>query len=860
MNRILNFFSRHLSFVGLLLMLSLDWPMPGVALVRHLQIDQYVQNIWTTRNGLPACSINAILQTANGYIWLGTTAGLYRFDGVTFTKVSTSPHDSRTYETITALCQTSDGSLLIGTNSDGLRVFKDGRMHVYDSRDGFYNTGVRNLFEARSGHIFVGTNIGLFLFNGGRFVRIKLDQNFINGIAEDGKNRIWVGTPDGLLIFQDNGKTAPHVTHLTKGLPYLSVITVFEDNAGDMWVGTYGGLARFKDGQVTSYFMQNGLSSDRIMAITEDSNGNMWFGTDKGVDRFIDGTWSSFTSSDGLTDNEVLSFAEDREHSLWVGTADGLNQFEDPSIVNYSTEEGLAGNNVTSIVQARDSSIYFLNDHSTTMTRLKDGKFTRYENYKIYGGTAFAARDGSIWIGETGSLLNFKNGKLAKYGKEAGVPQRWISAIAQDSKSIIFYVDHAGLFRLIDGHATPYLLKGGKLYPKSDFIGCLYFRKDGTLWIGKGDGLATIKDGTLTDFTGKDGVPSCWITSFYDAGKGGLWIGTMLTGLILFKDGKFSVIDAKAGLFANEIYSVAGDSRGGLWMTSGRGIGYADQKDLEEYCAGKIQKIHSTVYGASSGMKITPFFNGIQPSGLEAYDGRVWFCTRKGAVMIDPGNLRKNLLPPPVLIENVVADQRSVFSGSRHYFAPGTKKLEFDYDALSFENPQEVFFKYKLIGYDRQWVNAGTRRVAYYTNLPPGRYDFKVIACNNDGVWNEAGANFGFELEPGFFQTFWFYGLMVLAMLGIAFGLYRLRVWQLLKREKQLNGRIQEAMARIKTLSGLIPICSNCKKIRDDEGYWENLEKYIQTHSDAQFSHGICPECYAKLYSDLSGGRKAEEP
>jgi ligand-binding sensor domain-containing protein len=850
----------HVWYLRLLLALSITSDGAVLALNGHRSIAEYVHNTWTFQSGLPADVVNDVLQTRDGYIWLATSAGLYRFDGVSFSEISTNPENDEAHETINKLYETSDGSLWIGTRSNGLRVLRDGRMQQYDSKDGFFTTGIRGFLESRSGNFYVATNIGIFLFKNGKFDRINLDQNFINGIAEDSRGRIWVGSPDGVRIFDDNGSTNPAVVKIKKGLPYPSVLDIFRDQKGNMWVGTYGGVAEFNGGKVTTYSSGNGLSNDRCLTIFEDSDGNIWVGTEKGINRFTDGVWTNFTNSDGLTDNEVWSFAEDREHSLWVGTADGLNQFEDPNIITYTTNDGMADNHVSTIVQTRDSSIYFFSDQSTVITQLKDGKFTKYNDLNIPGGNAFASRDGSVWSGQTGIIANFKDGKVKTYDEKNGIPPKWISAIAEDDKSLIFYVDHTGLFRLINGHAVPYLLKDGTEYPKNDYIVCFLRQKDGTLWIGRGDGLARIKDGVFSTFDERPEVSTYWISSFYDDPHGGLWISSAPGGLILYKNGKFTYYDTKVGLFSDEIDCVVGDDSGDIWLSSGKGIGFVKRQELEDFAAGKIQKIHSVVYSSADGVKANPSFNRGYPSGIKAYDGNIWFATEKGAMVITPGGFRKNELPPPVLIEGVVGDERGVPVNKFATFSAGTDKLEFHYTALSFKVPLKVKFKYKLGGYDRDWVDAGTRRVAYYTNLPPGEYNFEVIASNNDGVWNKTGASFGFEIKPHFYETYWFLISMLIIVGGAAFGAYRLRVWQLLKKEKELNERIQEALANIKTLGGLIPICSNCKKIRDDKGYWEILEKYVQTHSEAQFSHGICPECAAKLYPDFTVGKGEKGP
>jgi hypothetical protein len=250
-------------------------------------------------------------------------------------------------------------------------------------------------------------------------------------------------------------------------------------------------------------------------------------------------------------------------------------------------------------------------------------------------------------------------------------------------------------------------------------------------------------------------------------------------------------------------------------------------------------------------MAISECSSNSQPGGCIAQDGRLWFATPKGIVVVDPNNMKKNSLPPPVMIERVVIDRVDYSPYNYGHFVPGNGEVEFHYGGMSYITPQKVNFRYKLEGFEKEWRSVGTRHGAYYTNLPPGKYIFHVTACNSDGAWNETGASFAFELEPHFYQTWLFYGLVIAVICSIGFGIYLLRVWQLLLREKELKKSVDESLARIKVLNGLIPICARCKKIRDDKGYWDQLEGYIQSHSEAKFSHGVCPECAEKLYGDL---------
>jgi hypothetical protein len=449
---------------------------------------------------------------------------------------------------------------------------------------------------------------------------------------------------------------------------------------------------------------------------------------------------------------------------------------------------------------------------------------------------------------------------MKRYDTSKGFPSKWITAIGEDNESLVLFMDDIGVRRFVDGHLKPYLLSDGREYSSTEYVACFYLDSEGTFWIGTSRGLVRIKDGKSTIFDTHDGISDLWVNSIFDDQHGDLWISSPRGGITRYKNGKFTAYSAKCGLFTNEINCVLCDDLGDLWLSSPRGIGNIKLQDFDDYDAGRIQYLRSHVYTTEDGMKTDECFSGWQPAGWKAHDGHLWFATKKGAVMIDPKALKQNELLPPVLIEKVIANGESLPIDKFITLSPGTEKFEFHFTALSFLVPDRVLFKYKLEGYDREWVDAGTRRLAYYTNLPSGNYRFRVIACNNNGVWNEIGANYTFELKPFFYKTYWFYGLVLIVLGGAIFAIYRLRVWQLLREEKELSIRIQKATADIKTLGRLLPICSHCKKIRDDKGYWDQLEGYVQSHSDATFSHGICPECAEKLYGKyfLSMKKKRE--
>jgi ligand-binding sensor domain-containing protein len=838
----------------LVLLVALGNTSPLLALDAQKSIAQYGHSVWVKQTGLPANAVNVALQTHDGYLWLGTSAGLFRFDGASFTEISTDPKSDGTSEIITTLCESADSSLWIGTEYSGLRCFKNGRMLRYGLKEGFRDTQVRQVLESRTGRVWIGTSIGLYMLNGRKFVPMFLNPNYITGVAEDPQGRIWIGTHEGVRIIEEASPTKAVSITTKDGLRNNVTTCIYIDRNGNIWIGTSDGLARWSNGKITNYTVDNGLSNNHINAIHEDSVGNLWVGTQKGLNRLDGNRWTAFGETDGLTDDNVVSLAEDHEGSLWVCTSDGLNQFYDVNLTTYTTYDGLASDYISSVVETPDGSLFFLSDQGANVTQLKAGKITRYD---LPVGPAYVARDGSLWIGQSGLLFNIKDGRLKRYDTRNGLPSKWISAITEDDESLILYADHTGIFRFVNEHLKPYLTKDGQQYPPQEYVVCFYPQPNSALWIGTSDSLLEVKNGKFRSFTTADGLAGNWVSSIYDDKEGSLWFSSPQGGIARYRDGKFTPYNKKAGLFSNEIYCVLGDNDGDLWLSSPRGIGRVSRKELDDYAEGRAETVHSRVYMTADGMKTDECFGSWQPAGWKTHDGHLWFATRKGAVMIDPRTFKRNDLSPPVLVETVVADQKTIFDGQSVSLSPGTEKLEFHYAALSFLVPERVRFKYKLDGFDRGFVEAGTRRVAYYTNLPPGHYRFLVMACNNDGLWNETGASFGLALEPHFYQTYWFDGLMLVALGGVVFGVFRLRIRRLLKREKELETRVHEALANIKMLSGLIPICANCKKIRDDKGYWDQIEGYIQTHSEATFSHGICPDCAKKLYPEELAEKKS---
>jgi hypothetical protein len=380
-------------------------------------------------------------------------------------------------------------------------------------------------------------------------------------------------------------------------------------------------------------------------------------------------------------------------------------------------------------------------------------------------------------------------------------------------------------------------------------INAIFVDHVGAVWITSSALVMRWMNGIATAFTDKDGMPAEPIYSITEDNEHTLWMGSNGGGLVRMKDGKITRYIHKQGLYDNVVYVILEDDENNLWMSSNRGVFCVSKSQLNDFADGKIDRIQCKSFTASEGMITSECSGNSQPAGCKTADGRLWFPTIIGLVVVDPQNLNKNRFPPQVTIERAVLNTISRNMPKQFMqIPPGAGSAEFHFAALTYITPEQTQFRYRLEGFDTDWTSVGNRHEANYTNLRPGKYTFRVTASNNDGVWNETGASFAFELMPYFYQTYWFYGLMLAVVIGSGFGAYRMRVWQLLKSEEELQQRVDESLARIKVLGGLIPICSNCKKIRDDKGYWNLLEQYIYEHSEATFSHGVCPECAEKLY------------
>ena len=756
---------------------------------------QYIHEVWQTQDGLPQNSVRAITQTNDGYLWLGTPAGLVRFDGVRFTVFDKGNTIQIQDNSITSLLRSRDGILWIGSQNGLLRM-RDGKFTRYSRENGLSDNAVTCLVETRDGSLWVGTQTGgLDRFLDGKFIHYSekdgLSAETISALCETRNGPLWVGTVGHWLNRFVNGKFLPYGK--SEGMSDDDGMSFYEDADGSLWVGTDGGgLNHLKDGKVEVYSLKEGLLDRDVWSIYRDHDGNLWIGTvGGGLARLQNGQLTSYTTKDGLSSDYILSLFEDREGSLWIGTrGGGLNRLKDGTITSYTTKEGLSHDDVKCVYEGHDGSLW-IGMEGGWMNRFLNGSFSVFpqrdsiSNYSVF--SILEDHEGALWIGAGEHGLNrFDNGRLTNYTTQEGLSDNDVRSILQRRDGSVWFGSNDGGLHVFAGEKIVPLQDLREKLNRSS-VKCLLDGKDGSLWIGTEDGgLGQYKNGKLRAFTIRDGMPSNSVIALYEDSDGVLWIGTRGAGLSRMKEGKFVQYTAKQGIFDDFIYQILEDGKQQLWMSGPKGLSCVKKEDLDNLARGKTQFVHSVSYGPTDGMASSECNGESQPAGWKSKDGRLWFATSKGVVMVDPEHVKTNALPPPVLIEQVFIDKKEISLAGKARLAPGKGEIELHYTGLSLLAPEKVYFRYRLEGFDKEWVNAGSRRTAYYTNLPAGVYRFQVIACNNDGVWNESGAAFQFYLEPHFYQSMWFYSLCAAALLLMGSGIYLLRITRLKKREREL--------------------------------------------------------------------------
>lgn len=735
----------------------------------------FIIRSWFAEDGLPQNAVTAVVQTRDGYLWLGTYTGLVRFDGVRFVVFNDNNTPALKNNRITSLFEGVDGTLWIGHETGDVTCFKSGQFEAVPVRANWNGSKIFSIGADRTGDVWLMNAEGLLARARDGKVLAPPAGNAM-AVIEMASDR------DGSLLVTRNGKVSRLEQDRMQPLDFPDeavgsyVQGICPSADGGLWVAGGGRVQKWKGNQWVLDFGVAPWGLRSLTSFLELSNGFLAGGTsDHGL--FLissNGVALQISRTNGLSHDWVRSLCADREGNLWAGTGTGLNMLRPGNAVAVAPPGDWQGCAVLSVTTARDGSLW-VGTEGAGVYRLRDDAWTRFnpensglknsfvwsvveddldriwagtwgggiyvcsatnfaapprlENFSLAAPALLPAQGGGLWIGTGAGLLRYESNRMENFGRNVGVESPEVRSVVETTNGIVWFGMYGGgLGRWQDGHVRQFRKSDGL---GSDFVQCLHLETNGTLWIGTSGG-----------------------------------------GLSRLKEGKFTSVGVQHGLPNNVICHIEDDGRGNFWMSSYGGIFRVAKDELADCADGKRSSIYTLGYGTSDGLPTLECSGGMQPSGCRTADGRLWFPTSKGLVVLDPANVTTNLLPPPVVIEEFRVDGRVVTNSAAGllHIPPGHQRFDFQYTALSFVSPERVRFRCRLEGLEGEWMDLGTRRAVNYNFVPPGDYVFRVTACNNDEVWNETGVQFAFHVLPHFWQTVWFRVVAIVVLVLTASG------------------------------------------------------------------------------------------
>ncbi len=788
----------------------------------HNHISQYAHSAWRVQDGVFSGTPRVLAQTTDGYIWIGTMAGLVRFDGVRFVPWVPPDGSKLPSQRINSLLGGTDGSLWIGT-AVGLSRWQNNHLTNYLDQPGVVTTILEDgdttiwflisPFSAKTPLCHI-SKTGMKCYGSAD----GIPPGSYWGLAKDNQGTFWMGGRQDLGLVR--WKQESHDTYKLNG-PKSSdaaISSIAAETDGSLWTGinTDGpglGLRTFAQGAWKSYrTLEFDGSKVAIITLLMDRNNALWVGTSKqGIYRIYRDKVEHFGSADGLSSDYVYKFLEDREGNIWVTTSKGIDNLRDLRIVTFSPREGLTSEEVDAVLASRDGSIWVAGPSSLDV--LRDGRILPILRQPSQVGATSLLEDhvGRLWVGLDDTLAVYENGKFRQINRRDGKPTGMVFGLTEDKNNTIWVIGRGSPLIGIRDYKDQDGLPDAQTPDASRVVA----DPRGGLWFGLVNGdLAKHQDGRTDTYHFE--LPAHSRVEQVAVNPDGSVLATTGVGLIGWKSGKQVTLTARNGLPCDSAYSSISDDQGNLWIYMQCGLVEIMKAELQSWWLSPDTVVHSRLFdiydGAQPGR--APFVSGAARSP----DGKLWFASGLVLQTIDPDHLVLNPAVPPVHVEGIVADHHSYLPQDGLRLPPLTRDLEIDYTALSFVVPQKVRFRYKLEGRDTVWLEPGTRRQAFYTDLRPGKYRFRVIACNNDGVWNEKGATLDFAVVPAWYQTTRFLVLCLLTTIFIFWALYRLRVRQV---ARAISTRFDERLAERTRLAReihdtLVQTIQGSKMVADD--------------------------------------------
>ncbi|MCW5969911.1 MAG: hypothetical protein KIT57_15505 [Blastocatellales bacterium] len=762
-----------------ILLTAIGGNLPASAQIEfdHLTVDQ----------GLPQNNINAILQTRDGYIWFATNGGLGRFDGAKFRIFNRGNTPQMMHTRLYALYEDREGALWIGGGDGLLMRYRRGSFESFSIRDWPDETDVTRISEDADGYLWLTADRSVIARWRAGESKLYSPKDFLPGriTVSDVRSQHWWSVDDNGVHLLINGRLQTWT--LEDGLPTLKIVSVQPDHTGTIWMISEAGLIRITDGDLKVITEEDGMRPKAI-------HGHYW-GARRGDIWITNDSWRLLRGG-RLTEFPALAgfgatLYEDREGTLWLGAVNGLARIRESRISNFGLRDGLRSNLIYSIMEDRTGDIWFgswgggvFRRHNGTIIQYQSGTHPAMASGRVT--SLYEDRAGRIWIATDGGVSRFENGTVERIYGPPELGETW--AIWEDGAGNFWFGTTTGLLRYNAGGWRLYTNKDGLPH---DRINAIIETRDGALWFGAEEGAAIWRDGRFTAYTPAYGLASGQIRCLYEDSDGALWIGSYDGGLTRFKDGRLTRFTTKAGLYDNGVFRILEDDRGYFWISCNRGIYRVSRALLNDFAEGRVRSVTSTYFGRQDGMLSVECNGGRQPSGWKMRDGRLWFPTMAGAAIIDPAKFPINTLPPGVEIEECQVNQGDVDFSNGLTLEPGQDYLEIDYTGISFIKNEQIRFRYRLHGWDKDWVEAGGRRTAYYNHVAPGEYTFTVLAANSDGVWNTEGRSLRIVVKPPFWRTWWFLTLICLGGGMLGAGAYSRRIMRIRKRQME-----QDAFSR----------------------------------------------------------------
>ena len=771
-------------------------------------LGQYRYDTWTTDNGLPQNGVRQITQTPEGYLWFTTFDGLVRFDGVRFTTFNKSNTEGIINNRFTGIFADTDGTIYATTMDDGvLTIYRDGVFSSFtsDQVPGHYIDDIERDENGEVRFLAVDEDRqakSWYRLKDGHFEFVEKRPNFDKEIDRVFEGRFatrWTISKTGVTETK-GGESTFFPLDLAK-LNFAA--NIFEDAAGNLWIGEHR-VHRISNGELRTYGESDGLPDNTIYhSFWEEADGSVWFssggGSSSGVGLIqMQGDRMSIWGKDTIAKRMIETVFTDREGTVWLATDKGLSRRRKEIIQGYSTADGIDHSEIYPLYRDRGDNIWIGSSEGLSIYR--DGKFEGVEltpsdvdaaaaemwrNGNMSVQALWEDPNGKMWVGVSGGIFLVENGKARKLFLGSHV-----FAIKNDRNGNVWAATNRGLLRFNDYKLTAqYSTKDGL---PNDFMSFIFEDSKGTLWFGGQGGLTWFENGKFNTYSKNDGLAGNYVRTIYEDGEGTLWIGTYDEGMSRFRDGRFVSYKEENGLYNSGVFAIEEDAAGYFWISSNRGIYRVNRQELNDFADGSTAKINSVGYGKPDGMLSNECNGGRQPASLRDKDGKFWFPTQEGVAIVDPLIEQPNPLPPSVVVEDILVERQAINFRDGATIEPGQKDVEIRYTGISLIKSEQVKFQYKLEGHDENWIDADTRRTAFYSYLPPGSYTFRVKAANSDGVWNEQSADVKIELKPYFYQTTIFYLISILAGAIALLVFWKASVHQLEARERRLTKLVTE--------------------------------------------------------------------